>query len=59
MKAGSTQRFDCGDCNTEFDVTYEPKCKPSEVDTFEEVIVSHCPFCGYALAEIDEDETGE
>lgn len=58
MNAGETMRFDCGDCNAEFEVTYEPKAKgkPSEASGIKPAPeVGHCPFCG-ADIETEDDE---
>lgn len=61
MKAGATQRFDCGDCNTEFEVTLEPKEAPAEgskppARPSPPKPVTHCPFCGSTEVTGDEDE---
>jgi len=48
MEAGKTERWDCDDCGTEFEVTYEPKAKdsPREAENIEPKEVTVCPFCG-------------
>jgi hypothetical protein len=58
MKAGETKRFDCVDCGTEFEVTYEPKAKTDKASAaaMEDSPATHCPFCGEPIDE--EDATG-
>lgn len=47
MKDGETVRVDCNDCNTEFEVTLEPKSKDAKGHKpGKNKIVNHCPFCG-------------
>jgi hypothetical protein len=50
MKAGETQRFQCNDCNREFEVILEPKAKNMKPEDRpkEEGNVGACPFddCG-------------
>lgn len=67
IKPGETKRFDCPECSTEFDVTFEPKCAGTAVSAKEAreetdpQEVTTCPFCGGDLEgeegeEDDEDE---
>ncbi len=54
MNAGSTHRYDCADCATEFELTLEPKSKGEGEDN----TVTACPFCGSlsgVTSETDED----
>lgn len=48
MKAGESEWFDCLSCNTEFEVTYEPKATPDSKESkfMTPRDVHHCPFCG-------------
>jgi hypothetical protein len=50
-KPGETVRYDCNSCNTEFEVTLEPKAKghagpPGEPSQIPAQKVQFCPFCG-------------
>lgn len=56
LKAGETQRFQCNECNREFEVTLEPKAKDAEpskrpTDT---AVVGTCPFDNCGSADIEE-----
>jgi hypothetical protein len=55
MKAGETLRFDCPDCDAEFEVTYEPKASgnPKTARGIEPKAVTRCPFCGHEVNEED------
>ena len=53
MNAGETARFDCPDCNREFEVCLEPKAKGMKNPPDDTADVLHCPFCG---ADIESDE---
>lgn len=47
MKPGETSRFQCNDCDTEFELTLEPKAKGTkEAETIRPRAVEGCPFCG-------------
>lgn len=47
IKAGETVRFDCNDCSSEFEITFEPKAKGlPEAQSMEAGDVEECPFCG-------------
>lgn len=55
MKAGETERATCNECDTEFEVTFEPKAvnmaeedRPKDEDD-----LRHCPFCSSDSIEID------
>lgn len=57
MMSGETERFDCPECNAEFEVTREPKCKgktPQMGD--EDLSVEWCPFCGEAIPSPDDKD---
>lgn len=54
MRGGETTRFLCNECSTEFDVTYEPKCRDHGTQNeIEPKTVEHCPFCGSDQLEFD------
>jgi uncharacterized protein with PIN domain len=57
IKPGETQRFDCEECECEWEVTLEPKAagKPKEIAAMNSQEVTRCPFCGAALPDDDED----
>lgn len=56
MNPGQTERFNCDQCETEFEVTLEPKAKdnPREARDMEGGVVSYYPFCGGDITREDE-----
>lgn len=64
MECGTTERFDCTDCATEFVITLEPKYRGDKTNGGDAKPVEYCPFCGSmsgVLAEgeeNDEDDDG-
>lgn len=48
IEAGEAIRFYCGKCETEFEITHEPKVAEMEnpPDTMPGKYASVCPFCG-------------
>lgn len=56
MKSGTTVRYDCADCGTEFEVTLEPKDTAHACDDKK---VDYCPFCGSMSGVTSEEEDGE
>ena len=57
MKEGQTKRYDCEECNIEFELTLEPKSKGNI--NGKEVDVMNCPFCGSGQIVTDEDDEPE
>lgn len=61
-KPGETTRVDCNSCNTEFEVTLEPKEKGyagppgSKTSQTPAQKVQHCPFCGADESMLSSDE---
>jgi len=58
MKPGETTRVTCNACNTEFDVTLEPKAK-GDLQSARQMPaqkVQHCPFCRASEDELETDE---
>jgi len=46
MGPGETKRYDCDDCQREFEVTLEPKAKElKDKKGLEAAKVTCCPFC--------------
>ncbi len=56
MKDGTTARFDCADCSTEFEVTLEPKAKGLPGHVSDDKTVTACPFCGSMSGVTGDDE---
>jgi len=56
VKSGSTVRYDCEDCNTEFEVTLEPKDKEGDGKPKK---VTACPFCGSMSGVTTDEEEDE
>lgn len=56
MKAGATIRLNCQACETEFEITLEPKAKEdsAEARKMPDQDVEACPFCGDPVSEDDE-----
>lgn len=52
IKQGECVRFNCETCNTEFEITLEPRmnCRP-EAETINDLDV-YCPFCGEESIEV-------
>jgi len=47
VECGTTVRFECADCATEFEITLEPKYKGAKPNTVGDARpVEYCPFCG-------------
>lgn len=47
MNCGEELRFYCAECQTEFDLTLEPKVQSEEAArTMPKKEAKHCPFCG-------------
>lgn len=57
-KPGETTRVDCTACDTEFEVTLEPKVKAGVAGggTLPAQKVQHCPFCGAGEEYLESDE---
>lgn len=54
-KPGETDRVDCPECNTEFEVTLEPKAAGDAAAAAQipEQAVQYCPFCGTPIPSDD------
>ncbi len=46
MEAGEEMRFYCSGCQTEFDLTLEPKAKESRATMPGKATPEFCPWCG-------------
>ncbi len=55
IKPGETQRFSCKECQTEWDITYEPKTvgNPKEQIAIKPIPLKYCPACGGSPDEDD------
>lgn len=62
MNPGDTIRETCDDCSSEFDVTYEPKCKGNAnaaVGIESKEGIAFCPFCGAELCDDGDEDEGD
>lgn len=46
LNNGETKRFECDECQKEFEVTLEPKCAEMKDPPKGYGGVDYCPFCG-------------
>lgn len=55
-KPGEKVRADCHSCDTEFEVTLEPKAAVAGAANIPTQRVQFCPFCGANEGSLDADE---